>query len=442
MPFTTQKIRLLAVLLALSLLAGTPFASAQDVPGDDPSTADGKKEKTDDVPGQGKLSQFGETLANSWSISSAFQGTQSFDDNVFLANNFRKSDTVSKLSGRITVAYRGKHTRFESNYLPEFSLYQRYDPLNYVTHNYSQSLVHDFSRRTEFHWKTSVHQAPSRGNLPFTLVNFGGMIFNMYSLDALNNGMNVFNADNSIGASYRWSSRLRFNADLNGAVSRFTEKGNPVLPVVSQEMTYSTGVHLGFDYTLKPGRALGVKVNNTYFGFISPNNHQYTHSVEATFSQTLPKRYQLNASVGPGVTRRQGGRAAELGVFYEVSLARNLQRSGFAISFRRGNQVGLLQDSVSDYGAAFRLNRNFGRKWITNAGGTYTRAQSTGGAARTELASGTAQIGYRLTRQIIPFMNYGYSHQKALIASPNIRNVNRNEVSLGFVYNFGVVAGR
>lgn len=430
-------------MLLFALVAAGPVAlSAQT---DQPAAqTDGAKDKSPDEdaePGQGKISSFGESLATFWSVSSAFQATQSFDDNVFLANSFRKSDTLTKLSGRITVAYRGRHTRYEATYMPEFNLYQRYEPLNYSAHNFNQSLRHQFNRRLELQWKVNARRAPSRGNLPFTVINFGGLLYNMYSLEALQNGLNIFNGTNSVQLSYKFNPRIKITGTVEGAASLFTERGSASTVGISNELIYSVGGSLGVDYSLNPRRSVGVRVSSTYFGFVGPSGHQYYQSVRGTFNQQLPRHFNLGLSIGPGVTTRQGA-GRDVSTFFDVSLGRNLQRSGFAVSFRRSTQVGLLQGSISGYGGGFRANRNFGRKWITNLGGSYTRSNSALGTGQLEAISGSAQVGYRLTQRIIPFINYGYTHQKNLSSIPGTRNVDRNEVLIGFVYNFGVVAGR
>jgi hypothetical protein len=435
-------------LLALLLLMFVTAAMPSHAQSNDPAAAQGedkdkdKDKDTDDLePGKGKISSFGESLTTYWSVSTAFQGTQSFDDNVFQANNFRKSDTLTKLSGRITAAYRAKHTRFEASYLPEFNLYQRYDALNYSAHNYYQTFQHEFSPRLELHWNLSAQQTPSRGNLPFKLVNFGGVRYNMYSLSALKDGLNLFNGSNLIGISYKWTPRLKMITDLEGIATHFSVRGNPSFNPISKEVSYSAGGKVTFEYLLNSKQTIGVSLSNTYLGAIGPTEHQHFQSARVTFSQKFPRRFSLDVSVGPGFTERQGGSAVDVGTFFDVGVSRQTQRSGFAVSFQRSTQVGLLQDSVSGYGASGRANRNFGRKWITNLGGAYMRSESSTGRQQLESASGNLQIGYRLTQRIIPYINYGYTHQKSLIPSPDIRNVNRNEVSIGFVYNFGVVAG-
>lgn len=443
LPLLTLAILLVTVVPA-SAQTDEPQAPAQG----DSQDKDKTKSEDDEEPGKGKLSAFGESLAKFWSVRTAFQGTQSFDDNVFSANSFRKSDTVTKLSGRITAAYRGQHTRFEASYMPEFNLYQRYEPLNYTAHNYFQTFNHDFSRRLEMHWNLTAYRAPSRGNLPFKVVNFGGFRFNMYSVEALNDGLNLFYGSNNVGMSYRWSPRLKVLGSMEGVVTHFTKRGNPAISPVSSEFIYSAGGKLGFEYSLNPRQTVGVTVGHTYFGsvlaegIIGPNEHQNYQTARLTYSHKLPNRFNLVASVGPGFTHRQGANAVDVSTFFDLGISRQLARSGFAVTFQRSTQVGLLQTSISGYSVNARANRNFGRKWISNIGGSYQRSEGAGGIHQLESYSGNAQIGYRLTGSITPFINYGHTRQKALVPNPATRDVTRNEVAIGFVYNFGVIAGR
>jgi hypothetical protein len=439
----------LAILaLQCALFCFSPYALSQDEPAK-PTPQAGESEKKDDngdsdvePPGTGKRSLFGDMLAAHWSLSTAFQSTQTFDDNVFLANSFRKSDTVTRIAGRITAAYRGKHTRFEANYLPEYNIYQRYEPLNFSSHAYMQTFSHSFSPRLEFRWGLNVRQMPSRGNLPFATINFGGFAYSYYSLDALADGVNIFNSSTDTGVSYRLNQRNTVSADFQGAVTRFTERGNPTTPVISTEITYSTGLRLGWEYKFNPRQSFGVHVSSTYFGFVNPANHQHHQSVQADFTQRFARGYQLNLSAGPGFTRRQGSNKLQTSAYFNVGLSKHMQRSSIAANFRRSTQVGLLQHSVSAYAGSLHVNRSFGRKWVGNLGGSYTRSSDATGASQLEGISGSGHIGYRMTSHLTTYANYGYTHQQTLILNAAGRNVDRNEVAVGFVYNFGVVAGR
>lgn len=435
-------------MLLFALVAAGPVAlSAQT---DQPAAqTDGAKDKSPDEdaePGQGKISSFGESLATFWSVSSAFQATQSFDDNVFLANSFRKSDTLTKLSGRITVAYRGKHTRFEVSYLPEFNMYQRYKRLNYAAHNYTQSFRHQFSPRMDLRWDVNLYQAPSRGNLPFKLVNFGGMRFNMYSLEALNDGLTVLNGVNSVALSYKWSPRLQIIATVEGSASHFSSRGVTATPILT-DILYSASGNVTFEYSLNARQKVGVTIGEHYIASVAASGaaglsaNQHQQSVRFTFKQKLRNNFAFYASVWPGITERRVSPDPQVKVYFDVGVSRQLDRFGYSVSVQRSTQVGLLQDSITAYGVSARLNRNFGRKGITNFGASYLRSEGATGTHQLESASGNGQVGYRLTQRIIPFINYGYTHQKALIPSPGVRNVNRNEIAIGFVYNFGVIAG-
>lgn len=426
---------------ALRLLAqdSTPPAATQS--GNTQDDKDKQAEPEDDTtPGQGRISEFGEALAKFWSVNAAFQASQAFDDNVFVANNFRKSDTVTRLAGRITGAYRGRHTRFEASYMPEFHIYQRYAPLNYTSHDYIQSFRHEFSRRLSLNWNLNAYQAPSRGNLPFKIVNFGGMRFAVYSLEALNDGLNIFNGSTNVGISYRWNSRWKSTGSIEGTASHFSVRGTPTSSPLTREVLYSTAGHFNTEFVLNDKQTIGFSLSETYFGGVDPADHQHLQTVRGLFKQKFRGGYLLSVSAGPGITERQGG-SKQISAFYEISLQRRMTKMGYALMFQRTSQVGLLQDSVTGMGGGARLNWSFGRNWLTNWGVNYLRSESAAGRRQLESFAGNGQIGYRLTRHITPYLNYGYVHQKNLAITPTARNVNRNEVAVGFVYNFGTILG-
>lgn len=438
----------LVLVLALSLPMGARAFAPQDPPPASDSAEQPEEKVEDQEPGKGGLSEFGDKLARFWSVNTAFQARQSFDDNVFLANGFRKSDSQTKLSGRMTVAYRGAHTRFEASYMPEFNLYQRYTPLNYSNHNYSHTLTHDFSRRLEMNWNASMYRAPSRGGLPFKLMNYGFFSFVRYAPEALADGLNLLHGQTSVGLSYRWTPRLVVKARAEGATTYFSVRGTRAVSPVTKEFIYSTGANVSLAYTLNASQSFGVTVDNTYFASMTPtraigsSGHHHYQSIRMTYSHKLPKKFTLNASAGPAVTVRPGGLDPLVRVHFDVGISRQLLRSSYYASFQRASQLGLLQDSFTGYGGRGGFHRVIGRKWWGGMGGSYMRSEGNSGLGDLESASGYAQISYRLTHRIQPFANYGYTHQKSLVASPTLGNVNRNEVAIGFTYNFGVIAGR
>lgn len=431
---------MLCLALALAVSAGP--LSAQTEESGAQTDGEEKKDKEPEEAGTGRVSAFGESLANFWSLKTAFQASQSYDDNVFLANSFRKADTITKVSGRVSVAYLGRHTRFEAGYMPEYSMYHRYDPLNSIDHTYFHTFRKQISRQMEFHWNANAYRMPSRGSLPFKVTNFGAFTFMTYSLDALRDGLMISGGTTTAGVTYRFNPRWKVTADFEGGSTLFEERGAPTTPVLTQEIVYSAGAKVNVSYAMTARRTVGLRVSNTYFGFIGPAQHQHYQSVQATLEQKLPRNFLLVMAAGPGFTERQGGTGVDVSGFFDVSVQRNLPGSGYAIGFQRSVKVGLIQESIASYTGSARANRNFGRKWVSNVGASYTRAQGVRGGSELELISGSAQIGYRLTRQLIPFVNYGYTHQKNLSGLTNARNVSRNQVMIGIVYNLGTVAGQ
>jgi len=426
---------------ALLLTTSTVPLTAQTEEGSSQTEGEEKKDKEPEEVGTGRTSAFGEALATFWSVRTAVQASQAFDDNVFLTNQFRKSDTVTKIAGRISAAYIGRHTRFEASYMPEYNIYQRFPTLNNMGHTYAQTFSRQVTPRLELHWNANAYRMPSQGHLPFKVVNFGAIKLNVYNIAALKDGLNITGGGTTVGFAYRLTPRWKLSLDLEGASTWFTERGKPSLPVVTQEIIYSIGAKTHLSYAMTPRRFVGVRVTHTYFGFVGPSLHQNYQTIEATFEQKLPRNFTLSASAGPGFT--EGGGRVQTSTYFDVSLARNLANWGFAVTGTRSSRVGFLQESVSSYSASFRAHRNLGRKWITNVGGSYGRSEtSLISSTQLESASGNAQIGYRLTRTLVPFLNYGYSHQKALTPSPTVRNVNRNLVSIGIVYNPGSILGR
>lgn len=437
-----QELRKLVLMLGLAVSAASPAPLYAQTEESSSQSEEKKDDKEPEAPGTGRISAFGEALANFWSLKVAFQATHTYDDNVFLANNFRKADMITKVSSRVSVAYLGRHTRFEASYMPEYNMFHRYDPLNSINHSYFHTFSKQISRQTEIRWNANAYRTPSRGGLPFKLAMVGPFSFMTYSLDALRDGLLISGGSTTAGVTYRFTPRWKMTADFEGGSTLFEERGSPTTPVVTQELIYSAGAKFNVTYAMTPRRTVGVRFSNTYFGFIGPSQHQHYQSVQATLEQKLPRNFLLTMAGGPGFTERQGGTGPDLSGFFDVSLQRQQTSSGFAVGFQRSVKVGLIQESIASYTGTVSGHKNLGRKWISNLSGNYTRAQGIRGGNELELISGRAQIGYRLTPHLTPYVNYEYTHQKNLSPAPTTRNVNRNQIAIGLVYNPGSILGK
>jgi hypothetical protein len=393
--------------------------------------------------GAGNRSIFGDVLGGHWTVISSVQFAQSYDDNVFLTNSFRKDDTISKYSGRLTLAYRGKHTRFEASYLPEYDMNYRYDTMSHASHAYSQSITYQSGPRTEFHWNFGGSFSPGTGGLPSSFLNFGGYQVPINSLEDLDPGTNILNGNTSVGVSHNFSARSRFTLDLNSATTKFLQRKSTGLPTTSQGQTYSGGLSLGWSYDINPSRSLGLSVADNYLGTLSPDTHQHSQNVQATFRQKLPRNFNLSVSAGPSFTERQGSNQVDIGTAYNATLSREGKRIGYNLSAAKTFQAGLQVQSLSSDTFAFNIHRAFGRRWATSIGGAYSRSQDQSGISSSENVSGTGQIRYQFTHQISASVNYSHMRQDALSGSSvAIRNVDRNSVSIGLVYDIGVIAKR
>jgi hypothetical protein len=151
----------------------------------------------------------------------------------------------------------------------------------------------------------------------------------------------------------------------------------------------------------------------------------------------------LSGSVGPSFTERQGSNQVDIGTAYSASLSRQGAKIGYNLTAAKSFQAGLQAQSLSSDTFAFNAHRAFGRRWTTSLGVAYSRSQDQAGISSSENVSGTTQIRYQFTRQISASANYSHMRQDAIAASAvGIRNVDRNSVSIGLVYDIGVIAKR
>jgi hypothetical protein len=393
--------------------------------------------------GQGNHSIFGDVLGGHWTVISSVQFAQSYDDNVFLSNTSRVSDMTSNYSGRLTLAYRGKHTRFEANYLPGYSMDFRYDAMNHASHAYNQTLTYQAGARTEFHWNFGGSFSPGTGGLPSSFLDFGGYQVPVNSLEQLDAGTNILNGNTSVGMSHSLTARSKVTFDLNSASTKFLQRKSTGLPTTAQGQTYSGGFNLGWSYELKPGRSFGFSAADNYLGILSPDSHQHSQNVQLTFSQRLPGNFSFSGSAGPSFTERQGSTQVDIGTAYSASLSKQGAKIGYNLTAAKSFQAGLQAQSLSSDTFAFNAHRAFGQRWTTSMGVAYSRSQDQSGISSSENVSGTTQIRYQFSRQISASANYSHMRQDAISTSAvGIRNVDRNSVSIGLVYDIGVIARR
>jgi len=313
--------------------------------------------------------------------------------------------------------------------------------LSHVSHAYNQTLTYQPGARTEFHWNFGGSFAPGTGGLASSFLEFGGYQVPVTSLEQLDAGTNILNGNTSVGMSHSFSARSKFNLDLNAASSKFLQRRSTGLPTTSQGQTYSGGLSLGWSYELKPGRSLGFSAADNYLGVLSPGSHQHSQNIQLTFSQRLPKNFSFTGSAGPSFTERQGNNQVDIGTAYSASLSRQGAKFGYNLTAAKSFQAGLQAQSLTSDTVSLNAHRTFGRRWNTSIGIAYSRSQDQTGISSSENVSGTSQIRYQITRQISASANYSHMRQDAISTfATGIRNVDRNSVSIGLVYDIGVIA--
>jgi hypothetical protein len=315
--------------------------------------------------------------------------------------------------------------------------------MNHASHAYNQTLTYQAGARTEFHWNFGGSFSPGTGGLPSSFLDFGGYQVPVNSLEQLDAGTNILNGNTSVGMSHSLSARSKFNVELNSASTKFLQRKSTGLPTTGQGQTYSGGFNLGWSYELKPGRSFGFSAADNYSGILSPDSHQHSQNVQLTFNQRLPGNFSFSGSAGPSFTERQGSTQVDVGTAYSASVSKQGAKIGYNLTAAKSFQAGLQAQSLSSDTFAFNAHRSFGRRWTTSMGVAYSRSQDQSGISSSENVSGTTQIRYQFSRQISASANYSHMRQDAISTSAvGIRNVDRNSVSIGLVYDIGVIARR
>lgn len=385
-----------------------------------------------------RQSAVGEVLSGQWTIDGSLQVRGNYDDNVFVADSFRKSDLISQFSGDVSVLKRAPRAKLEIHYMPEYEMHHRYDGLDSLSQGYAQSIAYELTKYTDLSWELGVRKIPARDSLPFSFLNPLGFAFSSYDPQALQNGADLVSGNTSVDLAHRLSRRTRVNASVLASANSFSKLGNQS-PTGQPRLDYSNGIQLSLDHDISQKSTIGFRETSTYFAFVNPGSHQFFHTVEGTFTHDLGHGFTANVGAGPSFSEAQNfaysvPQNQSVSYAIDAGVEQRFQLSTFYLRFNRGEQLGLLQGSITAYSAVLGARRPFMRSWIASVSAGYSLSDSVLGFSSTEAEVATGNLEYLISPVLSAVTTYSFATQNGENTNPFFGRYSRNQIAFGFRY--------
>lgn len=425
-------------MLQFGILAGFVLSAAAACVAQDKTPETALSEVPETGRDSSKQGILGEMLPGQWTIDGSLQVRGTYDDNVFVTDAFRKSDIITQFSGDLSVLKRTPRAKLEFHYMPEYDVHRRYDAFDSFSQGYAQSVTYEVSKYTDLNWELGVRNIPARNSLPFSFFSPLGFAFSSYNPQALQNGIDILAGNTTVGLAHRLTRHTRVNASGLASAISFSKLGNQVL-TGQPRLDYSGGLQFSLDHDLAQKSTIGFRETSTYFAFVNPGSHQFFHTLEGTYKRDLGHGFSADLGAGPSFSEAQNfapSAPQNQSVSYAIdaSVEQRFQLSTFYLRFTRGEQLGLLQGSLTAYSAVLGARRPFAHSWIASASVGYSRSDSVIGFNSTQGEVVTGNLEYRVSPVVSAVGTYSFALQHGENTNPFFSQYSRNQIAFGFRY--------
>lgn len=430
-----KTIRSLAIAALFCAGAWAQDEASSDANGTLPPSPFGEK--------RGKKTMFGEAIGGHWTLGGSVTSSAMWNSQARPASAIAGAgeDYIQQFGARVTASIFGKRLRYEAHYMPEYAYYHEFDSQNAMSHSFTQDLAWRMTERVDMVWTLDARKFASNQLIGGFYAGAAGVPLVGSNLQAAEQNQDVINSNTSVLLTYTRTSADRYTLRLSSGMSHFsgTNVGGS-----TAELQFSHSATVGWSHTFDSGRrTLGVEATQSYFGFIRPNRHQQNQNAKVRYSQRLPWKLQASIGVGPSFSHNQPQLSTpadfQIGWALDASLDREFERWAVGLSYNHGEQLSLIQQSITSDQITARVTRAFGRqkRWTATANAGFTRAQRQVAAGYLDGGTGGFVLTYRINRNLNFNANYTYLHQHDEWTINPFNKVNRHQASGGFTYTFG-----
>jgi hypothetical protein len=393
-------------------------------------------------------SAFGKLLPAGWSMSLSTQVLGLYDSNPLQSPSAPSADIAGSYSGVIEVAKFSEHARFIADYMPEYTMYRRFDALSNLQQRYYQALTLDLSRNTTFSWHLNARHFPAWGGSSFAGSDFGALVMALTGTSEHDLMSSVTNANTDFGIDHRINVHSHVDFGVNGSASWFgAAEGNLYANLLNQPSSkaWCGGGTLGYTFDINSRRSAGVDVGQSYCLYASQNYHQNYQTAHFRYRQTLNRNWQYYVEIGPGFRENQPESSAVTpGFDLSVAVNRMTKQTILSATLTRTYSVGLFQGNQTAWYGTLAAQHIFGQHWkvgfFTNYSGSFHSPEAQVYNDTTTNAYWVSGLwGYRFGRQLTWNTNYGYAVYQGYYSGAS--QVNKNQVATGFVFTLNDAHG-
>jgi hypothetical protein len=383
----------------------------------------------------------------------SLQVSEMGDSNFRVTSGPQRFESLTSVTGRISLQRVGKHSRIVADYFGGGLIYTHHSELNTTMHQFgiTQSIT---GRRWSFLLDDRATYLPES---PF---GFGG-----------------FGWSGSLGSSLGGAlgtNLTSLNPNFNPTSSLLTGRGSRILNTVSTQVSYRTGprsslslagsygiLHFrspgfsntqnaffqaAFSHTLTPKDQVGISYGFGLFKYPTGVSAFQTHYAQFTYGRRITGRIAASFAAGTqiGVFKTAAsGSTTPVSWTAHSSLDYRARRANLAFSYSRytSNGGGVLAGATTDY-LYLAVSRGLGRNWSGSLTPGLSRNRSlpqttSPSAARTyDSASLNASLSRRLGPYMTMFFRYNFQTQRSTAGSCTTGNCGstflRHLVDVGF----------
>lgn len=378
-----------------------------------------------------------------------------YDDNIFSSNLDRVRDEELSLTGHVGITRTTQGMTLDLQYTPFYQLYRQYTAFDHVNH--AATFKTDF--RLSPQWTLSLHDAFSYMNGAYPTVGAQPIPAGPPSPTALNTSISVpttRNLNNTPGIDLKFVPGRRSSLTFSGGYVQ--QKFSTAAASSAASLYNTTGFNGGFHYEYRVTEHSTFGVNLLYQDSTYQGGQLFGGKVRTQVaSPTVSWATQLSPTVtvslfgGPQYVKTLGmisvaGVPSRIAAQIEPSgggsVTKEVRKTALSFTAARavtsggGLYTSIVNDSLS-LGARRRLVGRWEASLTASAARGDTSLLKLKG--ETDSAIGTFTLTRTLGRGSTFHISYATMHQLSSGSLPTTANLDRNQISVGFDYQFAAI---
>jgi hypothetical protein len=201
--------------------------------------------------------------------------------------------------------------------------------------------------------------------------------------------------------------------------------------------TWNGQIGLVYGYQLGSHRTLGAGVSTSYFLFTAENYHVMEESVALRYEEQLSNHWLYSVGIGPQFREQQDLKTLQTGLSLNADIEHKTLRSSFHANVSNSYQPGQAQANLTGWMVSSSFEHSVGKRCFAGVFGIYQSstaiASKLAGQGTTLTFAPALDGGYRISRHLVWFANYGYGLNQGVLTQQ--KSLIRQQFLTGLSFN-------